>query len=90
MTIDSRVVRVEVRDLDTEAWTWIPERWKYLLPEEECGMIRQAIVGLDADGVVVDIIGYDGGELHDQTLERDWSWVPRLINHLLGRLEESQ
>lgn len=44
-----------------------------------------AVVRLE-DGMQKEVIGYDGGEPEDQTLNRDWQWVPKAIwdGYILG------
>lgn len=39
------------------------------------------------DGIPVEYIGEDGGEPEDQTLARDWNWVPKALEaaYNLGR-----
>ncbi len=41
------------------------------------------LIALDEDGKRVCVLGEDGGEPEDQTLVRDWDWVPKVINALL-------
>lgn len=48
--------------------------------ERDCWVL----VGVDAEGNTVEELGCDGGEPEDQTLVRDWDWVPDLINSLLS------
>jgi hypothetical protein len=38
------------------------------------------LVALDDQGKILEVLGQDGGEPEDQTLNRDWSWVPTLLN----------
>lgn len=45
-----------------------------------------ALVGFDAAGRAVDLLGEDGGEPEDQTLYRDWAWVPDMANALLDKI----
>lgn len=33
-------------------------------------------------------IGSDGGEPEDQTLVRDWRWVPKILNKLANEIEQ--
>ena len=35
-------------------------------------------------------IASDGGEPEDQTLYRDWAWVPKLLNKLAEEIERLQ
>ena len=42
---------------------------------------------LNSSNVLIDtntnkIVGFDGGEPEDQTLNRDWSWVVDLLNQI--------
>ena len=42
------------------------------------------------DGVIIRIVGSDGGEPEDQLLVRDWSWVADEMNKLANELDDVQ
>ena len=38
------------------------------------------LVELDSNGSIIRIIAEDGGEPEDQSMGRDWYWVPKVLN----------
>jgi len=77
-----RYVKVEVRWLDEDATEWLPVSARHM-----AGYECSALVGLDASGKVVEVVGTDGGDPEDQTLYRDWAWVGNVLNAALADVE---
>lgn len=54
--------------------------------ESEWGDPYQELVGIDEEGEEVCSFGRDCGESEDNSFDRDWSWVPTVVNALLREI----